>query len=402
MSNVPKPEFTNVGVSLPSENNIRAGLWADFQTAFGSALNESDATPQGQLVAALTAILGGNNDLFAQFVSQVDPAYADGRMQDAIARIYYLTRQPGQPTLVICTCIGGAATVIPAGSLAQASDGTIYQSVGAATIPLGGSIDITFAAIDTGPIECPAGSLNTIYRVVPGWDAINNAADGVPGRDTESRVNFENRRAASVAANASGILPAIHGAVLNVDGVVDAYVTENPTSSAVTIGGVSITARSLYVAAFGGTDIDVATAIWTRKPPGCGYVGGTTVTVYDTSEGYTPAYPSYSVTFQRPTALPIFIDVQFANNGLVPADALDQVRGAVTAAFNGADGGPRARIGATLYALRFVAGIAALGTWAQIVAITIGTTASPTDAEVVVNIDHMPTLDPANVTVHLA
>lgn len=401
-SNVPHPLFADTGVTIPAESAIKAGLWADFQAAFGGTLNESDATPQGQLVAALTAVLGGNNDLFLEFVNQVDPALADGRMQDAIARIYFLTRQVALPTTVICTCSGARATVIPAGSLAQAADGTIYQSLGDATIPVGGSVDVTFAAIDTGPIYCPAGALNAIYRVIPGWDSITNAADGVPGRDVETRADFENRRALSVASNATGILPAVRGAVLNVPGVVDAFITENPTASPVTIGGVSIAARSLYVAAFGGTDADVAKAIWTRKPPGCSYTGNTTVTVKDDSSGYSLPYPSYSVTFQRPAALPIYFAVQLADNGLVPADAEAQVAKAITAAFNGTDGGAPARIGATLYALRYAAGIIGLGPWAQLISIAVGTTSSPTDPDVTVNIDKVPTLDPAHITVTLA
>jgi len=93
--------------------------------------------------------------------------------------------------------------------------------------------------------------------------------------------------------------------------------------------------------------------------------------------------------------------VQLANNGLVPADAVTQVRNAIVAAFNGDDGGPRSRIGATVYALRFAGAVAALGPWAQVVSITVGTTSSPTDPDVVVNIDKMPTLDPAHIAVSL-
>lgn len=400
-SNVPHSTFTATGVVAPSESDIRAGLWADFQDAFGGNLNESDATPQGQLVAALGAIIGGNNDLFLQFVNQVDPAYAAGRMQDAIARIYYLSRILATSTLVTCTCTGSAGTFIPAGSLAQSIDGTIYQSLGDATIGSGGTVAVPFAALTTGPIQCPAGSLTIIYRVISGWDSITNDADGVPGRDEETRADFENRRGQSVALNSTGILPSVRAAVLDVDGVADAYVTENSTASSVTVGGVAIAARSLYVAVFGGTDADVARAIWTRKPPGCGYVGGTTVTVTDSASGYSLPYPSYSVTFQRAAALPIYMAVQLANNGLVPADAVTQVRNAVVAAFGGADGGPRARIGATVYALRFAGAIAALGPWAQIVSITVGTTSTPTAADVTVNIDKMPTLTGANIAVTL-
>lgn len=399
-SNVPSAQFTDAGLVVPTEAAIKAGLWADFQAAFGGNLNESDATPQGQLVASLAATIGASNDLLLQLVNFVDPAFSSGRMQDAIGRIYYLTRIAATSTLVQATCSGATGTLIPAGSLALASDGTIYQSLEDATVGSGGTVVTTFAAIETGPIACPAGSLSQIYRVVPGWDSITNVSDGIPGRNEETASEFEKRRAASVAANATGILPAIRAAVLDVDGVIDAYVTENPTASAVTIGGVSVAANSLYVAVSGGTNADVAAAIWSRKAPGCAYTGTTTVTVADT-QGYSPPYPTYSVKFTRAAALPIYFAVEIADNGIVPANAAVQIKDAIVAAFNGEDGGQRARIGSTIYALRFAGVIAALGPWAQLVSITIGTTPSPTDAEVAVDIDKLPTIDPDDITVAL-
>lgn len=398
---VPRISFGSSGAIAPLESDIVAGLWELFQAAFGVPLNESPATPQGQIVTGLAAAFGAGNDLFLKFLNQIDPAFADGRMQDAIARIYYLSRISDQPTTVACTCIGATGTVIPSGSLAQATDGTIYQSVDSSTIGGGGSVSVTFQSIVSGPISCPAGSLNKIYRVVPGWDSISNPADGVLGRDAESRAEFETRRLASVAGNARGILDAIRGAVLNVIGVTDAYVTENETAAPVTKGGVSIAAKSLYVCVSGGADADVARAIWTKKAPGCGYTGSTTIAVTDSDSGYALPYPSYSVKFQRAASLPIYFAVSIANNAQVPSDAAAQIKSAITAAFNGEDGGQGARIGGTVYALRFASAIAALGPWVQLISIAVGTTSTPTAADVTVNIDHIPTLDPANIAVTL-
>jgi hypothetical protein len=399
-TNVPSAEFTSAGLVVPSETDIIAGLWADFQVAFGGNLNQSDATPQGQLVTSLAAVIGASNDLLLQLVNHIDPAFSSGRIQDAIGRIYFLTRIAATSTLVQATCSGASGTLIPAGSLALASDGTIYQSLGAATIGPGGSVSVTFSALQTGPIACPAGSLSSVYRVVPGWDSITNPSDGIVGRDEETAAEFEIRRAASVAGNATGILPAIRAAVLAVDGVIDAYVTENATSSPVTIGGVSVAANSIYVAAAGGTNDEVAAAIWSKKAPGCGYTGTTTVTVTDTL-GYAPPYPSYDVKFTRPSALRLYFAVELADNGIVPADAETQIRTAIVNAFNGDDGGQRARIGSTVYALRYAAAVTGLGPWAQLVSISVGTSSSPTGTEVAVNIDKLPALAAADIAVSL-
>lgn len=382
MTNVPQPTFGPTGFTTPLRSDIVAGVWADFQSAFGNNLNEALETPQGQLVTSLSEIIGSAYDLFALYVNQVDPAFADGTMQDAIARIYFLTRAPATSTIVAATGSGATGTVIPVGSLAKATDGNLYQALSTATIPSSGSVVISFAGVNTGPIPCPAGSLTTIYRTIPGWDSITNPADGIVGSDAESRADFEARRAASVAINANGILSAIRGEVLNVAGIVDAYVTENPTASAATIGGVSIAAHSLYVAAQGGTDADVARAIWTKKAPGCGYVGNTTVAVTDTNSGYTTP-PSYNVTFQRPTALATTFVVTLANGADVPSDVVSQVQAAIAAEFQN-----RAHIGTKLYASQFYAAISALGAWVRIESVTING-----GNDLAVNINQFPTLN---------
>lgn len=401
-TNVPAPNFTDTGLSIPLEADIATGLWADFTAAFGSGLNQSPASPQGQLVASLAAMIGARDDLLLSIVNQVDPAFASGRMQDAIARIYFLARKGPLPTTVDATCTGAPNTLIPQGALAAAADGVLYESTSNGTIASDGTVAIEFQAITEGPISCPAGTLTKIYRSIPGWDAITNPADGTVGRNTETRTDFEARRSGSVAINGLGILPSIRAAITNVPDVIDAYITENETGADKAVGAVTLPPYSVYVAVQGGDDADVARSIWQKKSPGCVYHGNTTVTVKDTSSGYDVPYPSYDVKFQRPAGLPIYFAVQLTNNGLVPANAETLVRDAIVAAFNGEDGGPRGRIGATMYASRFYAVVAALGTWAQIISITIGTTDDAGDNDVLIGIDKFPTLDAADIAVTLA
>ena len=193
------------------------------------------------------------------------------------------------------------------------------------------------------------------------------------GNNTESRTDFEIRRRASVAgANSRSSLSSVLGAVLSVAGVLDAYATENNSSSPATIGGVTLVAKSIYVAAVGGADQDVGNAIWSKKAPGCDYNGNTTVTVVDSSSGYSPPLPSYQVTFERPSSLAILFAVSLSSNLQVPSNAVALVQAAIIAAFAGSDGGPRARIGSTIFASRYYAPVAALGSWVNIISILVG------------------------------
>jgi hypothetical protein len=371
MTNVPTVTFGARGFIAPAESAVLEGVIEDFNEAFGGDLNPALTTPQGQLAVSETAIIAETNDTFVYYTNQVDPAYATGRMQDAIARIYFLERNPALPTVVQALCSGLAGTVIPAGALALATDGNLYTCTDGGTIPVEGNITLAFACNAVGPIPCPSDTLNQIYQAIPGWDSIANPDDGVLGQNTESRIDFEARRAASVALNSIGALTSILGRVLSVAGVLDAYVTENDTNSPVTIRGFTLAANSLYVAVVGGDEDDVASAIWSKKAPGCSYNGNTTVVVYDTN-GYLAPYPSYNVKFEVPDALSVLFAVSLASNAQVPANATALIQNAIIAAFAGADGGPRTRIGSTIYASRFYAPVAALGAWVQLISLDIG------------------------------
>ena len=400
-TNVPPVVFTERGFIAPTEAEILAGVIADMNAAFGGNMNTDLTTPQGQLAMSEAACIADADDTFVYFTNQVDPAYASGRMQDAIARIYFLERNPALPTVVQALCTGLQGTVIPPGAIAVAEDGNLFLCTDGGVIPSTGSITLAFHAQNTGPIPCPANTLNRIYQAIPGWDTINNPTDGVTGSNVESRADFEYRRAQSVALNAHGSLVSIYGAVFNVNGVIDCYVAENVTNTTQNVGSTNypLVAHSLYVAAVGGTDEDVAQAIWSKKDVGCNYNGNTSVTVTDTS-GYNYPYPTYTVQFERPTSLPILFAVQIADNPSLPANIDTLVKAAIIAAFNGADGGSRARIGSDIFASRFYGPVSLISPAVSIISILIGTVTANLNS-VQVGIDQVPTISDADISVSL-
>jgi hypothetical protein len=374
-TNVPKPVFGPAGFESPTQAVILAGIMADMVAAFGGNLNTSLSTPQGQLASSQAAIVGNANDTFVYYTNQTNPDFAAGRMQDAIGAIYFLDRLPAQPTVIQALCVGLQGVVLPAGT-AQVIDlaGNIYICNETGTIPSTGNITLPFSNQTVGPIDVPESV--SPYRVIPGWDS-TDVSSGIVGNDVESRASFETRRKQSVAKNSVGSLPAVRGEVLSVSGVLDAYVTENTLATDTVIGGVTLAPKSLYVAVTGGNADDIAKAIWLKKAPGCGYNGNTTIVVEDTNSGYNPPFPSYDVSFEIPSALQILFAIRIANSNLVPSNATQLIQQAIIAAFSGNDGGSRASIGNTIYASRYYAPIALLGSWAQIISVLIGSDNTP-------------------------
>jgi len=378
-TNVPAPTFGPTGFVVPPDSAILAGVSADINAAFGGNLNLAPETPQGQLAASFTAVISDCYANFLLYTQLVDPAFSSGRMQDAIARIYFLTRLPAQATAVTCTCVGLQNTVIPTGALAQAQDGNIYSCTGGGTIPVGGSISLQFACVTSGPIPCPANTLTSIYRAIPGWDTINNPSAGVVGSNVETRAAFELRREQTVEANSVTMIGSIIGAVAQVPGVLDYYGYDNATAAPVTIQGQTIAANSIYICVAGGVALAVAQAILSKKGPGCAYTGSTTVTAFDSNPLFS-APIAYSVSFQIPTTLDIVFAVSIKNSSAVPSNAVALIQGAIANTFAGISAdlddvatlSTKARIGATLYASDYMPNIAALGAWARVISIGIG------------------------------
>lgn len=380
-TSVPAPSFTAAGFVAPYESEILAGRLADINAAFGGALNVTTlSTPQAQLATADAAVIGDANALFLALASGVDPAFATGRMQDAIGRLYFLDRFPATSTLVSATCTGAVGTVIPALAILQASDGSRYTAVEGGAIPASGSLLLAFSGVSTGPTPCPAQTFS-IYRTIPGWDSAISTAAGTPGRAVETATAFETRRAASVAINARDSIAAIRGTILALSGVLDAYVIDNPRGASATLGGVDVDAHALYVSVLGGDSSAIAAAILSKKSLGCSYASSvnTSESVIDTTALTTPQ-PTYTVGYQAAIQTEVNITITIASGVTVPSTVQKLVSAAVTGAFGGSDGGARARIGDTIYASRFYACVAALGPWARVISIQLGAGTDPGSA----------------------
>lgn len=364
-TNVPQIQWTPTGLVVPSEASVLAGVLADLNAAFGGNLNTALNTPQGQLASSLAAVISNSYALFTMMVNGMDPDLNSGFMQDVIGRIYFLNRNPGTPTTVQCNCLGLAGTVIPTGSptqpQAQDTAGNLYYCVQGGTIPVGGTISLSFANVVDGAIPCPANTLTTIYQAVPGWDQITNPAPGVAGTLVESAAAFEYRREQSIAANAHGSAQAIYGAVIDLPGVTDAFVYENTTNATIQVGSTnySLLPHSVYVGVIGGVPQSIANAIWTKKDLGCDMNGNTSETVVDGN--YSFPQPSYTIKYNNCAANPVtfLLTVNIKNSASLPSTIVQDVQNACAAQFNGTNAnGQRVRIGSLLLAASFYGPVA--------------------------------------------
>lgn len=410
-TSVPDVTITENGLSVPEIADVLSGRLTDLVTALsvnnstnGLSPSTSLSSPQGQIAMSDTEIVAQVYDKLLVLFNQINPDYASGRFQDGIGQIYFMDRIAGAGTVVTATVTGAVGTIIPAGSTAQDTAGYFYSTTSDVTIPAGGSINVEFTNQTDGPIPCAAGSLNTIYRAVPGWDAVYNFSTGVVGTDVESRIAFETRRKDSVFRGSRNQDGSVRAALLATDGVLDAYVWSNREDFTVNKGTTNfpVLPHSIYIAVYGGSDADVAESVFNTYNPGANMNGDTTYTIVDTS--YQPPQPQYIMQWQRAIATPVYFRVTVDGSLNPPSDITSQIQQVIQDAFNGlVDGIPKARIGSTISASRYYAPVIAIDSSSvSILSLTVSLDNSTFGASVTMGIDQVPTISASNIAVTIS
>lgn len=410
-TSVPDVTITENGLSVPEIADVLSGRLTDLVTALsvnnstnGLSPSTSLSSPQGQIAMSDTEIVAQVYDKLLVLFNQINPDYASGRFQDGIGQIYFMERIAGAGTVVTATVTGAVGTIIPAGSTAIDSNGYIYATTSDTTIPAGGSTTIDFTNQTNGPIACAVGALSQIYRAVPGWDAVYNYSTGVVGTDTESRIAFETRRKDSVFRGSRNQDGSVRAALLATSGVLDAYVWSNREDATVNKGTTNfpILPHSIYISVYGGSDADVAGAIFGTYNPGANMNGDTTYTIMDDS--YQPPQPQYLMQWQRAVATPVYFRVTIDGSLNPPSDITSQVQQVIQNAFNGlVDGIPKSRIGSTISASRYYAPVIAIDSSSvSILSLTVSLDNSTFGASVTMGIDQVPTISASNIVVTIS
>lgn len=380
---------------------IRQRIAQQWKDAFNISpdtpeLNTEAETPAGQLIDGQTALIAEKDAEILRMGNNFNPQTATGVAQDALAKIYFLSRQVAEPTLVTCQCKGLQGTIIPYGAVVQDVNGNTFYNIVPSTIPASGEVSTVFRCSVYGPIEVGAEAVNKIITVIPGWDSVSNMAAGVTGRDRETQSEFENRRAASVAKNSHGLAESVGGTVGNLRGVVACRVEQNRGDSAITKMGVTIPPHSIYLSVYGGEQQDIGYAIHNKLDAGCGTAGNTSVTITDETNGSEHIY-----YYEIPTTENFGVRVIMQRTSDTPEDIVSLIKTAIINNFNGDSAGhERAKMGDRIYASRFYADVIAVGA-ENLTSIEIQYNSSAFGEMVDIPLDSMPVLSANNITVNV-
>lgn len=349
------------GFTVSEVEDIRSEVASQWKEAFKEdntpELNTEPETPAGQLIDSQTAAISQKDAEIAFLANQFNPLTASGKFQDALGKIYFLTRHAAVNSTCVCTCKGRENTFIPKGSLIQSEvTGIKWELMNNVTIKSNGSVDAQFKCSETGPVEAGADTLTNIVTTVAGWDSVTNNASASVGSYEESQSEFETRRYNSVALNSRGTNGAIYSRISQCDGVLSCYIDSNRTNVIKKVDGYSIKPHSVFIAVIGGNDQDIARAIYETVSAGCDYNGNTSVKVKDEYTGATE-----DVTFLRPEKLQIYIKVLLKDKETLPNQYETLIKDAIYNNFYGLEDNlianePLLRVGMNedIYASRFI------------------------------------------------
>ena len=297
------------GIVIPDTEVINDQVIGEYKALFGQDLITTPNTPQGTLIAAETQARDGVAVNNATVANQINPNLAGGVFLDAICALTGIQRTVSTFSTVVGSLTGVGGTIVPSGSQAQETVGQqIFQTVSSVAIPITGSVDVVFQALNPGPIAVSPGTLTQIVSVVLGWETVTNASAATVGADTQTDDALRAYRKNTLAIQGQGLAQAILSGVYAIDNVKSATFRENDLPTVEVIDGVTMPANSIYLCVDGGTDNDIATTLVAKKNGGCQYTNGAGIPV---SVSYTEPFSGQvmAVKFDRPTPIPVKIRV---------------------------------------------------------------------------------------------
>ena len=295
-------------------DNIKNGT-ADYLgmlQIYGATINLSPNSPDGQMINIIAQAKLDILELANQIYASFDPDQAVGTQLDQRCAINGVMRAAGSYTLQqveitvnqSVTLIGIDEEPVSGAFTVQDGAGNLYSPLTTTNIASAGTQTVVFQARTLGAVESSPNTITTITTVQAGVTACNNPSGPTSvGLIEETDAALRIRRQNSVALPSQGFLEGLQGSLLDIDGVIQAKVLENDTDSTDANG---IPRSAIWVIVLGGSNEDVAQAIYLKRGAGCGMKGAVTVPITQV-DGTT-----FNVKFGRPISEPLYIKFDLA------------------------------------------------------------------------------------------
>jgi uncharacterized phage protein gp47/JayE len=249
-----------------------------------------------------------------------NPATADGNSLFSLGSFISITRKQASKSKGIVTFTGAQGTQIPMGFQVSTVDGIVFITDTGGTIPQSGTINIDVTSVEAGiNNNVNANLITRIISPLPGLVSVNNSAATAGGENQETEPEFRKRYFDTLEEGSGANVDGIAGTLRRVEGVTDAIVKENATNA--TVNGVP--SNSIYAIVQGGSNNNIAQAIFNKKAGGIESYGTTSVAIKD-SQG-----ADHTIKFSRPTEVDIYAKLTLTKGTSYPNGADDIIKNAI-------------------------------------------------------------------------
>lgn len=292
------PYIDDTGMHIPTYNDILEDLMDISRSIYGSDIYLGNDSQDYQFLSAIAAKINDCNQTALFVYGNRGPQTAVGSGLDSIVKLNGISRSPATFSTVSVVLSGTAGTIISNGVVSDGS--TLWNLPPSVSIDISGQATVTATCQTSGPIVAAQNTITTIETPTLGWDSVNNPTAAVTGTSLETNAQLRAKQAVSTALPSLTVLEGTKGAIANVIGVTRSRVYENDTSVTDANG---IPSHSIAAIVEGGSDSDIANAIFIKKGPGSGTYGSTTVNITDSYGVVTP------IKFYRPSYVDIDVTI---------------------------------------------------------------------------------------------
>lgn len=331
-------QVTAQGITAPSYAEILEYLQGQARQIFGSDINLSADTQDGQLIAIVAAAISDANAQAIAVYNSFNPNTAVGVALDSAVKTNGLKRREPTQSTVDLLLVGQAGAVITNGVAIDTFENRwlLPASVVIQTI---GQTTVTAIAEEAGDIAAPAGSITTIGTPTLGWQSVTNPSAATIGVPVETDAELRARQARSTAIASVSLWEGIIGALLDLPGVTRVSGVKNDTDTP-TPGGIP--GHSIAMIVEGGDAQTIGETIFLKKGEGVGTFGDVSITYLD-AYGFPNA-----VYFSRPDVVQIYCTITITPGAGYLSSVADEIQQRVADYVNSLDIGVSVNIGRVL------------------------------------------------------
>lgn len=310
--------LTDNGFIRKSYQELLENIIVSLQDRFGADIDVSAVSTFGRIARSLAAIANENEQELEKVYNASFISKAVGVSLDRLARNYGVERVAATYATVELSFVGTPAFVIPVNSGYKTSDGYIFVLSENVILDANGKGQGFAYAQNTGAAyNVASNSINIQVQPVSDVTTVNNVLASEGGADIETDTSLRDRILESIKGINSATNDGIISAVRSVAGVKAARIVENKTGDTDKYGNPPYT---IHIYVLGGTQSDVAKAIFNSIAFGISTYGTVVVSVNDIANN------KHDVMFDYANEKPIFADVKISTNDSFPSNGIDQVK----------------------------------------------------------------------------